>query len=72
MAVHKLAVELSDEELTALKMLADLDGISPSQALKRAITQVAYLRQEERKGRDVYVGTIVGDSINVGKVRFNH
>ena len=70
MGVHKLSVELSDRELDILQMLADRDGITATEALKRAIIQAGYLRKQEDEGRALYVGNIDRGRVNVGKVKW--
>lgn len=58
MAIHKITVELSDEELDILQQLAEQDNVTPNEALKRAIAQVGYLRQQTMAGKDILVGEV--------------
>jgi predicted transcriptional regulator len=72
MVLHKLTVELSDEEIEVLEQLAEQDGITPNEALRKAIIAAGYLKQQTKAGRKILVGenlsngVITGDSNVVG------
>jgi len=72
MALHKLTVELSDEEIEVLKQLAEQDGVTPTEALRKAIIAAGYLKQQTKAGKKILVGenltngVITGSSLVVG------
>lgn len=63
MTLHKLTIELSDEEIDILQQLAEQDGVAPTEALKKAIVKAAYLRQQTRSGKDILVAELKGGKI---------
>jgi len=66
MALHKLTVELSDEEIDVLKQLAEQDGVTPTEALRKAIIAAGYLKQQTKAGRQILVGENVANGIITG------
>jgi hypothetical protein len=58
MTTRTLTVELSDEEISILRRIADQDGTTPNAALKKAILQAGYLLQTAEEGNDLFVGKL--------------
>lgn len=63
MTLHQLTIELSDEEIDILQQLAEQDGVTPNEALRKAILKAGYLRQQTRSGKDILVGELQGGKI---------
>jgi hypothetical protein len=68
MSLHKITVELSDEEIAILRQLSRLNGSSPNDALRKAIVQAGYVSMQTCSGQDFYVGKVQGDRIMGSKV----
>jgi hypothetical protein len=68
MSLHKITVELSDEEIAILRQLSRLNGSSPNDALRKAIVQAGYVSMQTSSGQDFYVGKVQGDRIMGSKV----
>jgi hypothetical protein len=68
MELHKLTVELSDEEINILQQLAEQDGVSPNEALRKAIIKAGYLRQQTRSGKNILFGEVEGGIVKGGSV----
>jgi len=68
MEQHKLTVELSDEEIDILQQLAEQDGVSPNEALRKAIIKAGYLRQQTRSGKNILLGEVEGGMVKGGSV----
>lgn len=66
MTLHQLTIELSGEEIDILQQLAEQDGVSPNEALRKAIIKAGYLRQQTRAGKDILFGELVGGNITLG------
>jgi hypothetical protein len=58
MTTRTLTVELSDEEISILRKIADQDGTTPNAALKKAILQAGYLQQKTEEGNELFVGKL--------------
>jgi predicted transcriptional regulator len=63
MTLHQITIKLSDEEIDILQQLAEQDGVTPNEALRKAILKAGYLRQQTRSGRDILVGELKGGKI---------
>jgi hypothetical protein len=48
MTLYKLTVELSDEEIVILKQIAEQDGITPNEALRKAVLAAGRLKQQTK------------------------
>ena len=77
MALHKLTVELSDDEISVLKELSRQDGTTPNEALKKAIAQAGYLLEKSNSGQQIFIGNVKGDKltgsqINIGGATFGN
>jgi hypothetical protein len=65
--LHELTIELSDEEIDILQQLAEQDGVTPNEALRKAIIKAGYLRQQTRSGGEILIGNnLVGGVITGG------
>jgi hypothetical protein len=63
MSLHKITVELSDEEIAILEELSKRDGSSPNDVLRKAIAQAGYVFKQTSSGQKFYVGQVQGDRI---------
>ena len=70
MGLHKLTVELSDEEIAVLRQLAKRDDTSLNTALRNAIAQAGYLLGKESSGQQVFVGKVRGSKLTGNQI--NH
>lgn len=68
MTLHQLTIELSDEEINILQQLAEQDGVSPNEALRKAIIKAGYLRQQTRSGKSVLLGQVEDSKLIGGSV----
>ena len=51
MTLYRLTVELSDEEIVILKQIAEQDGITPNEALRKAILAAGRLKQQTKEDK---------------------
>ncbi|MBD2314972.1 hypothetical protein H6G20_25215 [Desertifilum sp. FACHB-1129] len=63
MATHHITVELTDEEISILKRLADARNISATAALKHAIITADYLERQTRDGKQIFIGEMVNNTV---------
>jgi predicted transcriptional regulator len=55
MATQRVQVELDDETIAALDDLAQRQGVTRTEALRRAVAQVRYLAEKEDTGAKITV-----------------
>ncbi|MEA5580161.1 CopG family transcriptional regulator [Nodularia harveyana UHCC-0300] len=63
MTLFQLTIELSDEEIDILEQLAEQDHVTPNEALRKAIREAGYLRQQSRSDKNILIGTLEGGNI---------
>ncbi|MDJ0706029.1 MAG: CopG family transcriptional regulator [Leptolyngbyaceae cyanobacterium MO_188.B28] len=66
-ATNKVTIMLSDEEIDIVQQLAERDKVTPNEAIRRAILQAAYLKQQVIEGKEILVGRVKAGRI-VGSV----
>lgn len=64
--LHQLTIELSDEEIDILQQLAEQDGVTPNEALRKAIIKAGYLRQQTRSGNEILIGNNLAGGVITG------
>lgn len=71
MGLHKLTVELSDDEISVLQELARQDGTTPNAALSKAIAQAGYLLEKTGAGQQLFIGNVKGDKLTGSQVNIS-
>ncbi|MEH2217829.1 MAG: hypothetical protein V7K72_12090 [Nostoc sp.] len=64
----KLTIELTDEVIDILQQLAEQDGVTPNEALSKAIIKAGYLRQQTVAGKHILFGEVKGGKIKSSSV----
>ena len=57
-ATNEVTIKLSDKELDIVQQLAQRDNVTPNEAIRRAILQAGYLKQQVIEGKEILVGRV--------------